>query len=244
MVRSVAENAAGRTTRPPSLKGDDDMGKQLEEVLLLVRDGRISFTEFVHETKSQFRAMAGYLARKWTPPTWMPVEDIEQELYLGAWHAIWDWEPIGNRHVTITRYVVWNAISDAKRELHKARGAKLSGSPDRNPSRMETPLAAMHEGEQLAINVLSAPPEQESLIVAFEERESAIDRAIKACLTERERMVMIAVVNTESIEEGARVLYDDVDTRLKLRLGSEDAAERLVYRDACLVAERLDVNSV
>jgi DNA-directed RNA polymerase specialized sigma24 family protein len=217
------------------------MTKRLEEILMLVRDGHVSFAEFVIGTRTQFRSMAGYLARKWTPPSWMTLEDLEQELYLAAWHAIWDFEE--GRGVGISKYVVFNAISGAKRALHKARGAKLSGSPDRNPSRMETPLAQFIDGEQLMINTLAEPAEQESLIVAFEDRKEAVQRAVKACKSDCERAAVLAIVDTESIEGGARVIYDDVDTRLSLRLGSEEAAERFVYRTALAVAERV-VNSV
>lgn len=217
---------------------------KLEGLLRLVRDGHISFTEFANKTKPQFRAMAGYLVRRWTPPSWMLVDDVEQELYLAAWHAIWDYDD--TRGVAISRYVVFNAISDAKRALHKARGAKLSGSPDRNPSRMETPLTAIVEGERLMINTLSAPAEQESLIVAFEERDRAVAAAFDACEDERERLAMNAIVSEESIEGGARVLYDDLSTRLAFRFGCEEAAERFVFKQVVKVAERLghDVNSV
>lgn len=212
----------------------------LETTLALVRDGRIGFEQLMTDAQRQFRAMAAYLARRWTPPAWMTLEDIEQELYLGAWKHLWEWEE--GRGPSLGTYVVYNSISSAKRSLHKARGAKLSGSPDKNPSRIEKPLSVFPEGEALAAAMLAEDPVQEEALILAEDRDAAMKRAFEACETSRERVAVLAIIEGGSIEGGAAVLYDDMRTRVALRLGSEKHAERWVFREAHTAMERLSIN--
>lgn len=209
----------------------------LDTTLALVRDGRISFDQMVAETRQQFRAMAGYLARRWTPPACTTLDDIVQDLYLGAWLSIWNWQE--GRGPTLARYVVYNAISTAKRALHKARGAKLSGSPDKNPSRIETPLSTFPKGDELAAMLLVEDAEQEERLIARETREEAMKRAIEACETSCERVAMLTIIEGGSVEDAAKLLYDNTDAKIGLMLHSEEHTARWIYREASAVVDRL-----
>lgn len=211
----------------------------LEKQLALVLDGRITYGAFVSTTRREFTAMACFLARRWIPPTWMVPDDIAQELYLGAWLAIWGYDP--TRGKKLGEYVVYNAMSYAKRALHKARGAKLSGSADRNPSNIERPLASFgDDGEALAEMLLAQEPAAEQVMIDAEHRSESVERALQACETSRERVAILAISEAGDVDSGGRLLYDDLDTRIALRLGSEEHAARYITHAAGAVARRLD----
>src|ERR1700676_3294716 len=98
-------------------------------------NGHITSDKFFRETAEIWLRMAKHLLRRWKSPAWVDEEEIKQELMIGAWRCVWNFEP--THGVTLTRYVAWNAMDYAKKKLHRMRGAKLSGSADRNPSRYE-----------------------------------------------------------------------------------------------------------
>jgi DNA-directed RNA polymerase specialized sigma24 family protein len=219
-----------------------NLEKQCEQVLA----GRITFTAFFRATHAEFTRMANYLLRRWVAPIFQSAEDIVQELYLGAHGAMFGdkpWDP--SRGVSLTRYVVYNAMAYAKRKLHKARGAKLSGSADRNPSCFEIPFSLLgadatfadYFGDHLA----SDTPDPEHLIERAQEKRDSIARALAACETPRERIAIIALEEGGDVDGAGAVLYDDYPTRIALRLGSEQHAARYVARAAQSVAQRLDV---
>lgn len=210
----------------------------LDEKLAALRAGEIGFDAFVRGTAKEFASMAKYLMRRWTPPEWVTPEDVVQDLYLGAWDAVPRFDP--SRGVSLARFVVYGSMSKAKRTLHKARGVTISGSPDRKLSRFELNLSSIHEGDALAENLLAESPIAEALLVEREERREAYARAM--AVTEpgtRERIAVLAIAEGGDISGAARVLYDDVDVRVDLRLGSEEIAERWIMSAAKAVAERL-----
>ena len=175
----------------------------------------------------------------------MTPDDLTQELYLGAWIMLFgpkQFDP--SRGVKLSKYVVWNAMSHAKRSLHKARGAQLHGSADCNPSHIEKPFTAFdrddREGESFVDLLVAEEPRADQVMIMMETRGEAIERAMRACSTSRERVAIIALDMGGSVDGAARVLYDDFDTRIALRLGSEDHAARYVMHAASTVADRLD----
>lgn len=214
----------------------------LESQLWLVRRGVTDFASFVRQTRAEFRAMAGYLLRRWRAPESLTPEDLEQELYLGAWKHLWRYEPEYAAHfgTTLEQYVTFNAITDAKRELHKARGVKLSGSPDKVPSCIARPLSRIREGEALAEMILREEPGQERAMILREDRAEAFHRALDACECPRERIAVLTIAEVDDVDAAGRALYDDADARRALCLGNEDAAIRFVAQHAVRVAARLD----
>lgn len=205
----------------------------------------ITFGAFIHATRTEFARLAQALIRRWNPPAWVTTEDVVQDLHFGAWTTLFGKKPFNPaRGVKLSRYVVFNAMSYAKRALHKARGAKLSGSADRNPSHIEKPLSAFgtrgDEGDLLLERLLDAEPAAEQIMIMAETREEAIDRALRACTCAHERVAIIAIEQGGDVDGAGRVLYDDFPTRIALRLGSEEHAARYVSRAAHEVAARLD----
>ncbi len=211
-------------------------------------DGRITYAVFARATRREFERLANHLLRRWAPPAWYVADDVVQELLLGAWSCMWDWCP--KLGPTLSRYVVYNAMSHAKRALHKARGAKLSGTSDKNPSRFERPLSSFGldgDGEAMAESILAEEPLAERLMIEREEEEArraeAVTIALDACRTPTERAVILAIAATGDASGGAEVIYSDIDARIDLRLVSEDHALRLVLRTASAVVTRQAIAS-
>lgn len=224
----------------------------LEKMLWQLRDGKIDFGAFVLGTRTEYRAMAAYLLRRWVGPEWFTQDDLEQELYLETWHHVWgyvgeknghvDYEP--GRGVTLSRWVVYGAMGKAKRELHKARGVTISGSPDRKPSNFETPASFIvgdgAEADFIERMLHAEEPLADAVLEAVETTRTKATKALQACATKKERYAVLAIRDAGSLDGAARVLYDNVDRRSELRLGCEDAAERFVERHAWKVAQRMN----
>lgn len=212
----------------------------LEKQLASVLAGRIGYDGFVRATQREFNALAGSLMRRWRTPAWHTPEDVVQDLYLGAWILLQVKKFDPTRGVTLARWVVYNAMSFAKREIHKARGAKLSGSADRNPSNYEKPLTEFGEhGDAIAEAILAEEPAAEQLMIEKQERDESVRTVLRACASGRERIAVRAIHLEGDVESAARMLYEDLDSRIALHLGSEEQAIKYVSRTARAVVERI-----
>lgn len=214
----------------------------LKKLLSDVREGRIDFQEFVDNSRTDFRRLATYLLRRWVSPEWFSIDDVEQELYLGAWNYIWRYEVSRSRGVTLQRFVIWNAANSAKIQLHKARGVTIAGSPDRKPSQIEKPLTFFGddgEGEALMTRILNEPPRAEEALIEREIRNQAVVKALRVCESSNERYTILAIREAGSLDGAGQVLYDDIDHRIALRLASEQHADRFVFRHARKVVSRM-----
>lgn len=217
------------------------MASNLEKHLALAHCGAITFRALVEATKSEYTSMACYLMRRWTPPMWMVPDDLVQELYFGTHLVLPKFD--AKRGKTIGQFVVFNSMSRAKRALHKARGAKLSGCADKNPSHIDRPFASFgEEGEALVESLLADEPAAEQIMIAMQDRNEHVARALGACEDTHEEIAILAIAQGGDVHAGARVLYDDFRTRVSLRLGSEEHALRYVVRAASAVADRLDAS--
>jgi hypothetical protein len=213
-----------------------------------LKEERIDFGRFVVETRREYRAMATYLFRRWNPPDWFTLEDAEQEMYLDTWRKFYGGEddehpfPRYNENgVSLVRWVVYGAMSIAKREVHRARKAKLSGSADRNPSRFELSISSVFGDDAGALvdMILAQPPAAERELSAEEERRSSVLEHLRACQNAKEKLSILAIREAKSLDGASRVLYDDDALRIRLRLGSEEIAERFVAKHAARVARRM-----
>jgi DNA-directed RNA polymerase specialized sigma24 family protein len=236
-------DAVGAASPAPTDEEIPLVENHFDRQLGLVLDGRIRFDAFACATRREFERMAGYLLRRWLPPAWYTTEDVVQELLLGAHICMWEWSPVMGP--SLSRYVVFNAMSHAKRALHKARGAKLSGTSDRNPSHIERPLSSFgfdNEGDAMAEAILAEEPVAETMLIEAEEREvereAAIGVALDACKTEVELAIVMAIIAAEDLSKVSADLYDDIDCRIQLRLGCEQHADRVVARIASVVVSR------
>ena len=222
---------------------------KLEGLLRDLRDGKIDFGTYVVGTRTEYRAMAAYLLRRWTAPEWLTQEDVEQELYVSTWKHVWGYvgEDGGfvdfdsTRGVSLSRWVVFGAMVAAKRALHKARGVTISGSPDRKPSQFETPASFLgDDGDSFLESILAEAPAAEREIGKVQETRKKATAALRACASTNERYAVLAIREAGSIDGASRVLFEDQEHRAALKLRTPNAAEKFVREHAYAVALRID----
>lgn len=209
---------------------------KLDQALERLRDGRSTFDEFVSVTREQWSSMARYIMRKWRLPEWAHLEDIEQELLFAVWSCLWNYEP--SRGVPLKRYVVFNALDRAKKQMHKVRGASYGGrGVDFNPSRIELPFTTYSVlfDQEWIDKILCVDPDQIDRL----EKQDSVKRVQRTCRSSREWYAVRALGETGSIEMSARLIYSDPDSRLDCRLRNENHALRVVEKAAMDVAERM-----
>jgi DNA-directed RNA polymerase specialized sigma24 family protein len=202
---------------------------QLQDLL----NGHITADKFFRDTAEIWKRMAKHLLRRWSSPAWVDVEEISQELMIGAWRCIWNFEPTFG--TTLTRYVAWNAMDYAKKKLHRMRGAKLSGSADRNPSRYEIPFTAFDVTFEWLEGKLTTDGEQQDTI----EQKENLQHALHACETQAERTIIQALHVTGSIEKAAELIDSERDMRFECMFTSSEQAPYIVAEAAMAVAERI-----
>jgi DNA-directed RNA polymerase specialized sigma24 family protein len=191
--------------------------------------GVITFGTYATAVRDEYERMAAMLTRRWAPPGWLGAEDVVQDLLVGTWESIWKFD--ASAGPTIGNYVVYSSISLAKRKLHKARGAKLHGSPDRNPSRMEVSFTnlGMRAGDDSRESVDEMISRLSRRLDAGWE-ESAEDRALAAehglarvsvilahCADDTQRKVISAIAVADAdVGRAADILCRDEDFRRPL----------------------------
>ena len=225
--------------------------KDLELTLRRLKDGEVNFGRFVRETVAIYESMARYLLRRWRTPCWMQEEDVVQELYVETWRHLPKYDP--TRGTSLAGFVVFGAMSETKRRMHKARGVSIHGSPDRKASRIEPPVSSLarrgdEDGatEAYVASLLAEEPVAEEGAIEAERVRSSATTLLRACRTPEERTAALAVREAGSLDGACRVLYDDAEHRLDWRLGSEELADRFVRRNLVAVASRMrrEVGSV
>jgi len=119
------------------------MQRELEQLA----DGRLTFDGFARATRLEWFRLASYLLRRWQAPADVGLEDLVQEMLLEAWRISDRFDP--RRGKTIQQYVTWNAVTRAKKWLHR-RATRCAwrrstttrpagSSPRRRPSRLRRP---------------------------------------------------------------------------------------------------------
>jgi hypothetical protein len=207
----------------------------LESLLLRARAGEIRFDEVVRLTRATWKSLAQYIARRWRGPAWHGLEDLEQELILAAWYALWEYEPGNPRAPSIARYVTWNAVDKAKKARHKARAARRHRNPDAERGNFEIPFSAAptDDVEEVWAAKASVPASQEDSC-------ADIDAAFAACRTRAERATVRAMFETGDLLRAAAVLYDDAGSRRVLKVKTPREARAAVRRMAADVAARVE----
>lgn len=205
-----------------------------------LHDGRVTFNDFARSTRAHWERLALYIARRWRTPEWFAPADIVQELLLGAWLAVWKWDPArGGGAASLAKYVVWNAVDKAKKKAHKARGAVLSGNADASPGRalLERPISARERPDDWLDVMHNAPPEQHER-VEQRERYAALEAV---CDSQRQRVALAALAVSGSLADAAVMLYEDPAARCAARISSPKQAAATVVETAYAVAERIGI---
>lgn len=201
------------------------MKESLDGLLLALREGDLTATEFYKQSDPVWHRLARYLLRHWRGPCWFGEEEVAQELRAAAYVFVWEYQPDRAKGRSISRYVEWNAMDKAKKALHRARGASLSGNADSNPSNIQRPFSSFAVSpEILAKEELAESPEDILL------REDAMQQAQFKFQTERERHVVRTL-----IEHGG-----DVESAVsQLQTDPQFTGPRDAARFAVKVVERL-----
>jgi DNA-directed RNA polymerase specialized sigma24 family protein len=94
------------------------MASNLSTELHALRTKQITFRSFYQRTRADWHRMAVALFRDWKLPPTVTVDDVEQELLLGAWIALGRWKAGG---MPLGGYVCWCAHNKATRWIHMQR---------------------------------------------------------------------------------------------------------------------------
>ena len=167
----------------------------MKEALGQVREGVDTFDSFARATSTRWKRLAHSLLRRWPAGSTVDLDDLTQELLIGAWLAIPQWE---EGRQSLERYVVWNAMTDAKRWLHKQRGANLHGNPDKAES-------------HFAVLALDDEPIDSEVEAAQERIVETLTRLRLACRllrSEKSATALAAVAVTGSVDGAMVYLHE------------------------------------
>jgi hypothetical protein len=189
----------------------------------LSRD-EVTFETFVSRTRNDWETLATSLLNRWTAP--IEVEDLRQAMLECAWQLLPKWNPsLGPLH----RFVVWNAVNEAKRQIHKARGANIHGSADKSSTRYHLiELTGASREKTVAYQdwidlSVSEDPIQDRVAEARER----VEQLKTKCRTERDLRMLEALIEEGSLDAAAVVIYAE-----GLSTGSIDSARLSVQRMA------------
>jgi DNA-directed RNA polymerase specialized sigma24 family protein len=205
--------------------------KNLETSARRLHGGEIAFNGYTRAVRDEYERIAAMLTRRWVPPGWVEQEDVVQDLFVATWESIWKYDAA--RGASIGDFVVFNAISRAKRQLHKARGANLHGSSDRNPSRMEVAFSSLGQPDQTRetldemISRLSRRLDSgwdgsaEDAAVAAEDGLARVSVILAACSSEVQRKVVSAIAVADAdVGRAAEILCRDEGFRAPFGIGA------------------------
>ena len=206
-----------------------------------VKSGAISFDLFALQTKEQWRVFAADIMRKWPQPAWVELEDVEQDLLVGAWKAIQSHQA---GRSDLGGYVVWNAFDKAKKRAHKARNAYRHRGADSSPSRIERPTGLLStESDSPTEQAIVRAVEKATSIEATQEEtllfEEIYEALVKVC-NARQALAIEALVAFDGDEVAAAAfLYEDECARFRYRLQTEEQARTFVRQRRHEVYEML-----
>lgn len=196
----------------------------MEEVLLAMRSGRLSFAEFERRTRPVWTNVAQKLLRSWRSPLAVSVDDVRQELIVHVWIFAGHWKK--DLGVPLSRFVMFNAIDKAKKWLHQQRNAYRRD--DRSPSRFDRPVSTLnlseYAEEHLFDDIATAANQEEALT----QREEMLAKAYDA--EPEHRPALAALARTGDVELAAEYLHQSTPACLALGLESIADARHAVTK--------------
>lgn len=223
------------------------MKHALDSDLLEVFHGRQAFDWLVARHRGYFRSLALTIGRRWRLPVWVAPEDVEQDVLVGAWECLWNYD--ATRGVSISGYLTYNAFDRAKKRAHKARGAKRSGNKaDSNPSRWEPSYSRVwgEHADRLVEERHSQPAEQEErleyqwMVDALQRRcaETEVEREVVATAKRMGCLEEVMVLEPEALAALTVAMYRSAEVRMRCGLRGERGALEAVVEAAARVAGR------
>lgn len=165
------------------------------ELLAYAQHG--DFARLERMIRADVAKLARNLRARWRVPSAVSDEDVAQELMLRIWAATARWRPGG---MPFDRYVVWCAVRGAERWIHEQRQARKRSARAR--SRIEQPSSHVFVDDcgpedvresAAAAAWRTARVQEPAGPIAVALRE-AIDAAIRACASPRERRAVEALL--------------------------------------------------
>jgi len=204
-----------------------DIGQVAREMQLDTRPKRgrrHDFSRFITATDPGWVKLATFLHRRWPLPAGIDVEDVKQDMLLGAWRKLPFHDPV---RASFGDYVIFHGMDFATKKIHKQRGAILHGNAGRHQSRFPIPVDVGLE------NTLAC-----STIV--DSADTVLDIA-HACITDAERVTIRALADSGDVREAADVLYDSLPIWHLFKFESQAHARRLVRDIVCDLRSRLTI---
>lgn len=191
----------------------------MREMLLAVRAGRMSFTEFALATEGDWRRLAHWTVNRWDVPEAVEHLDIEQEMLIGAWLAVSDWNDDG---MEIDTFVKWRANAVANRWINRQRGS-LRLSP-KAPSRYPISFAVL--GTDAPMDDRSSMATQDEDVAILRLLGAAIDT-----LNAPDAACVLALLEAGgNVVQAAKTVNANTRLKLRLRIGNEEGARRAICR--------------
>lgn len=195
--------------------------------------GEMTLGEFFRRVRPVLERLGMNLMRRWRSPPSVDLDDVVQELMIGCIRAFKRYDPSHPKAPRIDVYVTYGACDGAKKWLHRQRGAKLHGNADAEPGRYALffeDLAARGRDEPGGeVEWLSQFLQSEADQDAFCQRRDLWRRHLEVAPTVRLRWGLLALHATSGERAlAAKKLYGNVDLRMRLRLGSERDARKVI----------------
>jgi DNA-directed RNA polymerase specialized sigma24 family protein len=191
-------------------------------MLARLHAGEIEFDEFTRATEREWSALAAELLGRYEVPAAVGIDDVRQELLLAAWNATRRW---GEGGISLKSWCVMQASNYAKGFIHRQRGAlrHRGTAPSRHPVALSS-FSEEREERVLAARV-QAPTQERDF-----SRKETINAAIMRAESSDDALALLAVFRMESVDDGARLLYDDKKMRRGCGLKTRTEARALVRR--------------
>jgi len=216
----------------------------VDEMLHAVRAGEMTFDAFARTTMQRWNHLAARLLSRWRHPPTVTQEDMLQEILLGIWRAATrrgakGWDP--KRGTALKTWVLYSACTEAKRWLHKQRGASIHGHAGGNPSRFARTFGSMQDGdrtyedvEDLLANVVAAQDDEI-------DNDWLLTLVPGVSSTARGQAALGHVVRAQGdVAKAARAWYADPSERLRHEMDSERDAERMVRVEVGQIRRKME----
>lgn len=218
--------------------------KLFEKELVTLRDGG-SFAKFTKATDKVWVAQARMLMRKWGVglPKETTIDDLKQELLIAAWRFVAKWDP--KYGVSISRYVVWNAVDKAKKALHKLRGASRAGGVSLDRAKSVIPVMPSQVSEGITREDEQYSIFERALVDAAYIEDERLDNFVVASeievyLEEDEGYELKVLAATRDFDLAVDALGQDKKWCLRNRLGSDTAVQTKI-RNTLVEAQNIQM---
>lgn len=200
------------------------MPAEFDDALWELYEGKATADAFFLRTRIHWRRLAHHILKRWRPPSWFGLEEVEQELMLGAWAFVWKFEDdrnVGNTpRQRLSRYVVYNAYDKAKKQLHKARNAKKRD--DSAPSRVDVCASALSSDPEFDLF------EKLAFVEADQEDLAVREQVLMRWGDDAEKAVLTALLQCEDFVDAAEKIYATPSLRDACKVTSPRDAARAV----------------